>query len=333
MRFLATPLRCSGDLNAQTNLSITGGTAPYKIAWDNGETDSLRTGLGPGDYVATITDKNGCTASSSVNIPDPDSLAVNVEITPLNCFGDQNGRIRLIVTGGQTPYRYRLNNGPFDGSSVFFALQAGVYDLQVRDNNGCTTSVNAELVKPPRIEVNLGPDTCITLGDSLLLSPEIANTFGRLRYTWRSGLRDTLRCLDADCTEVIAKPQSNIRATLVVTDERGCFGVGEVDICVKKPRGVYVPTGFSPNGDTENDRLVVHGKGNQIRRIVQFKVYDRWGELLYEDQDFKANDASRGWDGAFRGSACLAGVYVWRVAVEYNDGFREVEAGQVTLVR
>ena len=154
-----------------------------------------------------------------------------------------------------------------------------------------------------------------------------------MRFTGRSGLRDTLRCLDADCTEVIAKPQSNIRATLVVTDERGCFGVGEVDICVKKPRGVYVPTGFSPNGDTENDRLVVHVKGNQIRRIVQFKVYDRWGELLYEDQDFKANDASRGWDGAFRGSACLAGVYVWRVEVEYNDGFREVEAGQVTLVR
>lgn len=333
LRFMATPLRCSGDLNAQANLSVSGGTAPYKIDWDNGEKDSLRTGLGPGDYVATVTDKNGCTAMGSINIPDPDSLAVNVEITPLLCFGDQNGRIRLVVTGGQIPYRYSLNNGPFDGSSAFFSLQAGVYELQVRDNNGCTASISAQLIQPPRIEVNLGADTCITLGDSLLLSPEIANTFGRLIYSWRGGPKDTLRCLDPDCSEVIAKPQSAIRATLIVADERGCFGTGELDVCVKKPRGVYVPTGFSPNGDTENDRLVVHGKGTQIRRIVNFKVYDRWGELLYEDQDFMANDASRGWDGSFRGSSCLAGVYIWRVEVEYNDGFKEVESGQVTLIR
>jgi gliding motility-associated-like protein len=118
-----------------------------------------------------------------------------------------------------------------------------------------------------------------------------------------------------------------------VTDENGCMGIDIVKVNVEKPKGVYVPTGFSPNGDLENDLLVVHGKGRQVNRIVIFRLYDRWGELIWEDRNFAVNDVSRGWDGTFRGQECDPGVYVWTLEAEYIDGYIEQLQGNVILIR
>ena len=69
------------------------------------------------------------------------------------------------------------------------------------------------------------------------------------------------------------------------------------------------------------------------RNILIFKVFDRWGELLYEDQSFAVNQLSRGWDGSFRGQPNDPGVYVWVLEAEYIDGRRETLKGDVTLIR
>ena len=98
-----------------------------------------------------------------------------------------------------------------------------------------------------------------------------------------------------------------------------------------KPRLIAVPTGFTPNGDSANDKLVVHGQ--QSARIALFRVYDRWGELLYEAKDFATNDESMGWDGSFRGEALNPGVYIWVVEAVYRDGVREVFKGETTLIK
>ncbi|MFM9949043.1 MAG: T9SS type B sorting domain-containing protein, partial [Saprospiraceae bacterium] len=96
-------------------------------------------------------------------------------------------------------------------------------------------------------------------------------------------------------------------------------------------RIVAVPTGFTPNGDGANDRLLVHGQeGTTIRT---FRIYDRWGELLYEARDFEVNDDNFGWDGSFIGKMMNGGVYLWYVDAEYADGVREVFKGQTTLIR
>jgi gliding motility-associated-like protein len=96
---------------------------------------------------------------------------------------------------------------------------------------------------------------------------------------------------------------------------------------------VYVPTAFSPNNDLTNDLLVVHGISKQVRQIVTFKIFDRWGEQIYEDQNFEVNQPDRGWDGQFLGQPSDPGVYVWLLEAEYLDGHREKLKGDVTLVR
>jgi len=328
------PLICANDSNAVLNTTVTGGTPAYSFLWGNGSTSSEIRDLGPGFYVLQVTDQNACILVDTIEVAQPSGIAVVVETIDPECFGGQDGRIRLNVSGGATPYRYSLNGGPFGGGSAFLALGAGTYAIQVKDGNGCMNSTSATVGQPLPVQIFVGLDTTLILGDSLLISSTVNNVIGFPVFEWTSVLVDTFTCADLpDCEEIWVKPGVSNTYRLKVTDENGCVGKDEIKISVEKPRGVFVPTGFSPNGDFENDLLVVHGKSRQVTKIRTFKLYDRWGELIYEDQNFSVNDTSRGWDGTFRGQPCDPAVFVWVLEAEYLDGFTELLKGNVTLVR
>ncbi len=332
--FQTSSLLCSNDRTATATATITGGVPDYVLMWSNGATDTSATNLGAGVYTLSVTDKNGCTMQDSVAIARPDSLTVGIETLDPQCFGEASGRIRLLAAGGQQPYRYSIDGSDFKGSSVFIGLNAGQYAMQVRDKKGCTAEVQVLLSQPPPLLVSLGLDTTILLNDSLLLSAEVSNAFGMVTYEWRSAWHDSIVCVDtAECSEVWVKPLFQNTYFVTATDENGCRGQAQIRVSVEKPRGVYVPTGFSPNRDGNNDLLSVYGKSTQIKRVISFQVFDRWGELLFQDADFQVNDSNRGWDGLFRGQPCDPGTYVWQAEVEYWDGYREVAAGGTVLVR
>ncbi|MCC6283562.1 MAG: proprotein convertase P-domain-containing protein [Saprospiraceae bacterium] len=334
VEFVTKPLLCSADANAEIAALVDGGTPQYNLQWSNGNAVSSITNLGPGVYTLQITDLNGCILTDSASIIRPDDLVVDVRTTDPRCFEAQNGHIDLSVTGGKLPYRYNIDGGEFGGSPNFIGLGAGVYSIQVRDANNCITTLTDSLDQPLQLSVSLGMDSSLILGDSLMLLPDVSNAVGTLIYKWQSALLDTWDCLDTiDCESILVKPDHTNTYFLQITDANGCNAESRVKISVEKPRGVYVPTAFSPNGDQSNDLLMVHGKSAQVRNIRVFQVYDRWGELVYQDQNFSVNDATRGWDGHFHGGVCDPGVFVWHLEAEYVDGFREVLSGSVTLVK
>lgn len=88
---------------------------------------------------------------------------------------------------------------------------------------------------------------------------------------------------------------------------------------------VYVPNAFSPNGDNENDVLYV--RGNLVKEMV-FRVYDRWGELVFE-----SFDRSQGWDGTFRGKELDPDTYDYYLKVTCVDDYESIIKGNVTLMR
>lgn len=328
------PLLCNDDNNGAIQGNVSGGTSPYRYFWNTGSINPGLTSLGPGDYALTVVDDHGCTASDSTFLSQPNPPTIELELVEPSCSGRSDGLVRIIVSGGTAPYRYSLNGKPFVGSGVFLGLKAGAYTVAVQDGSGCTTTIGFSLDEPPPVTVDLGPDLLINLGDSVLLTGAVFNTVGMVQYDWRGSLVDSIRCVDtADCASVWVFPVYNNTYRLTVTDENGCQGETSISVEVLKPRGVYVPTGFSPNGDGNNELLVVYGKSQQIKRVKIFRVFDRWGELVYEDADFKVNDEQRGWDGVFRGQDAQAGVYVWYAEVEYLDGFEQVLRGNTALIR
>lgn len=88
---------------------------------------------------------------------------------------------------------------------------------------------------------------------------------------------------------------------------------------------VYVPNAFSPNGDGENEILYVRGPNIAS---MEFKIFDRWGELVFETQD-----RSVGWNGEFRGKAMDPDVYDYYLRVVCIDGYESIIKGNITLLR
>ena len=88
---------------------------------------------------------------------------------------------------------------------------------------------------------------------------------------------------------------------------------------------VFVPNAFRPNGDGVND--LVYVRGQNISEI-QFKIFDRWGEMVFE-----TNDQSIGWDGTFRGKPLDPDVYVYHLQVLCVDGQENLIKGNITLLR
>ena len=329
-----TGLICNIDSNAVIRALVEGGVPTYWYAWNTGANSSRIDQLGPGTYALTVTDRNGCTATAETTISQPSPPTIQVETVEPACFGGKDGYFRLLVSNGAIPYRYSLDGQNFNGSSVFLGLGAGQYTAYVRDGKGCITAATATLNQPPPVEVSLPPDTTLTLGDSLLISATLLQAVEPVSYFWDGALVDSFRCADLpECSSIWIFPAYTNTFSVTVFDADGCSGKASIRIELEKPRGAFVPTGFSPNGDFNNDLLVVHGKSRQIRQVKLFRVYDRWGELLYEDQEFQVNDEQRGWDGRFRGQECRPGVYVWHLVVEYLDGYEQALQGNTTLIR
>src|SRR5207249_4115906 len=140
------------------DLTPTGGSSPYTYSWSNGATTQDLTGLGAGTYTVTLTDANGCTATTTVILTEPGILGDNFSLSTyaggfnVTCVGN-DGSIDLTVSGGATPYTYSWNNGAT--SEDLTNLSAGKYIVTITDVNGCSVIDSATLVQTGNLAVVL----------------------------------------------------------------------------------------------------------------------------------------------------------------------------------
>ena len=90
--------------------------------------------------------------------------------------------------------------------------------------------------------------------------------------------------------------------------------------------GVYIPSGFSPNSDGNNDFLQTYIGGN-VEEFL-FVIYNRWGEKIFETADRESF-----WDGTYKGADLATSVFVYKINIQYKDGTTEAKGGNITLVR
>ena len=96
---------------------------------------------------------------------------------------------------------------------------------------------------------------------------------------------------------------------------------------------VFIPSGFSPNGDGYNDRFGIFGDAVDLEEISRLTVFDRWGNLIYQQDNMLPNDADQGWDGTHQGQRVPNGVYVYAADLKMNDGITRRTTGTLTLMR
>jgi gliding motility-associated-like protein len=133
---------------------------------------------------------------------------------------------------------------------------------------------------------------------------------------------------DATIQNPIATP-GQTTTYYVTVSSNGCSKQDSVTIFVKEvvcgPPDLFIPNAFTPNVDNKNDHLYV--RGNNLREVI-FRIYDRWGELVFETYD-----QSIGWDGTFKGKPCDPAVFVYYVEVLCVDNEKYFEKGNITLIR
>jgi gliding motility-associated-like protein len=146
-----------------------------------------------------------------------------------------------------------------------------------------------------------------------------------LTYEW--SLAD-IDCNNPLCSNVTVVPTEPTTYIATVTDEFGCQVVVQQAITIYYKNALVIPNAFSPNGDGEND--VFRVRGMNVTE-VQFVIYDRWGQKVYDKDD--AANLDTGWDGTKNGQESEIGVYVYYGTVSFTDGKEEIIRGNVSLIR
>jgi gliding motility-associated-like protein len=326
--FLGYNIACKNGSNGGIQALAMGGTSPYQYLWSTGNTTSNVSNLSAGNYALTVTDANNCSISIENTLKEPDSLQIEGAFTNPSCLGLTTGMAAAAqVLGGIAPYQYSINGVDFQANSNFENLSEGAYSLTVRDSNGCTFAVIGNLVAPVIPVIDLGNDLSLNLGDSVRLNIGTNVLLSAIDWSPPVGLS----CID--CPNPFAKPGISTTYSVEVTAENGgCTDRDSLFLEVVVVRNVYVPTAFSPDENGVNDWFSVFG-GSGVVGIKDFKVFTRWGELVFERQDFAPNFENLGWDGTFRGKKMPPDVFTWYAEISFLDGVNLQYKGDVSLLR
>lgn len=318
-------------------MTISGGTPissddnAYVLLWDNGSKDLIQENLAAGTYLVTISDRNGCSVIEQTKLLQPEEdILLDTDIIEVSCFGGRDGIVRIDAQNAARPIMYSLDNQEFKFDSTFLSLEAGQYTAYVVDANGCTQLHDFYLNEGEELDVDLGDDLFVDLGSSTILNTLVSNNQGDITYFWDAPNINSFSCIDCPNPEIF-NIIGTFSVTVSVVDDNGCQGKDFLTVIPIEDRVIAVPTGFSPNGDNINDRLIVFG-GEEIE-IEKFTIYDRWGEIVFSQSNFSTNNESNGWDGNINGKAAPETSYVWTAEFSLKSGRLNFAKGQTTLIR
>ncbi|MBL3658575.1 T9SS type A sorting domain-containing protein [Fulvivirga sediminis] len=221
---------CSGAAEGSFTLEAQGGVPPYQYSIDQGRTwleEGVFTDLAAGDYEVIVSDSYGnCPLTKQVHIYSPASLTIlPLAITSTECL-EEDGTVRVDVSGGVPPYVYSWKKG--DGIEIsndrdLLNAEAGRYQLSITDNNGCTKQEYfgiANTNAPEPVAINVDHVTCYGLSDGVIaLELQSGNI-----ATWPDG------------TQGIRKENLPEGSYLIqIENTEGCINFIEVDISAPKP--------------------------------------------------------------------------------------------------
>ncbi|MFC2099101.1 T9SS type A sorting domain-containing protein, partial [Bacteroidota bacterium] len=135
-------------------VTATGGKAPYKYVWSNGETTDTNKVMSAGLHYVNVIDSDGCYVQGSINLANDGSgpqITLN-KLVSNDCYGDRLGSVDISVSGGNSPYEIGWSNGAI--TEDIDSLAAGIYNVIAKDVDGCLGAASFEIIQPSRITVS-----------------------------------------------------------------------------------------------------------------------------------------------------------------------------------
>jgi gliding motility-associated-like protein len=313
---VTSDLLCEGGA---VNLTATGG-ATYQWLLNGGAipgaVNATLSATQPGIYTVNVINNFGCStlAVGSVSLRLVRKPIANFSFSN-TCAGFQTRFLNLSDISSDDIASYNWSFGQGQGVSTqqnpqYTFTSAGSYNVSLSVTSQLCPAFVSTITKPIAISAPPANQRYTPVNAVENRSTDLfARSYGGALYNWSpsTGLNST------QVFNPIFNHNAQVEYIITITTPLGCVLKDTQLVRVFKAQEIYVPKGFSPNGDSKNDRLIPRLVG--ISQLIYFKIYNRWGQLI-----FSTNTKGDGWDGKYRGAKQPMDTYVWMAEARADDG-------------
>lgn len=216
-----TATSAPGNADGQAKVTVTGGTPPYEVSWDNGRTGIAAGGLAGGNHIVTVVDSKSCIGTAAFEVNE-NQMAIGVKlelVTAPDCLNPKGGVLQLVYKGGKPPYKFNWSI-PGNNSPTISGLIGGIYAVTISDSEGLSAKAAIEIPSPKLMTASSQTlKVASGLGNDGSAIVKVENAIGTASVKWDNGQTDSVGTkLSAGFHRV------------TITDEKGCTLIHQVEI-------------------------------------------------------------------------------------------------------
>jgi len=282
-----------------------------------------------GQYQDTLMSNLGCDSIVTLDLTVAPDLTIQVENIIGSCEGVANGTFVIRDISGATP--------PFAVSGLpgvttidmlpftVTGLNPQTYNFDIADANGCTASMQVDITEDRSNALSIDAFTIDPTG-IYDLAINFSGTIATIVWDNVPGLS----CYD--CLDPTANIIENTTFRVTVTDADGCQSTAEITLTTNSIGNIYMPNVFNPESSNGNHRFYIRGEDDSDA-IYDLRIYDRWGNIMFETIGASINDPDFGWDGTKGGRMLNPDVYVYSGRVYDSNGSEQFINGDLTMLK
>lgn len=277
-------------------------------------------------YTVTGTTIHGCANVDTVSVNVKQRFVMTARPGDTLCTGRS---VRMFASGAAT---YTWSPGTGLNSTTSATPMASprtttTYRVIGEDDRHCFKDTNYVTIKVyPIPTVEAGQDKTINVGQSVDIMPNVSADVTNVTWTPSTSI------VSNHYPGITVRPRETTTYLVEVTNPGGCKSKDNVTVFVVcNGSNVFIPNTFSPNNDGMNDMFYPRGTG--LFQIKTMRIFNRWGEIVYERNAFMPNDASKGWDGTYNGKKLTPDVYVYTIDILCDNNSVLTFKGNIALIQ
>lgn len=301
-----------GNTNGSINV-ISDNNTTFSLDDLNYQSSNQFNNLIDGSYTIHLKNSGGCKNSKNVVIKSSDSPQITNVIVEGTTCNLKNGSIKITASGGVGQLQFSYDKLPFTYNTTFNNIEAGNYDITVKDSLNCIISKTVQITSsssPKIVQIKAEPSTCDGADGKILVIADggVAPLLYAINNVNFTTVSDFISLTDGNY-EVFVK------------DNKNCISSQKVVLASNCKNSILLPTAFSPNNDGINDFLSVYFSVKSIK-IKDFEVFNRWGNLVFSlDKNNTMQSGQKLWNGEdINGLTVIEGVYTYLLNVEFDNG-------------